>query len=89
MQQVTTLRTTARTTATRRMVPVIAALALLVMVGLLGLSPRAPRATPVAVVVVNPVHNRLFDGEMRYVASASEYAALPLAVDSSLAGTPR
>jgi hypothetical protein len=39
--------------------------------------------------MVNPVHTRLFDGEMRYVASASEYAALSFAVDYSPAGTPR
>ena len=89
MQQVITLRTTARTIAARRIVPSITALALLVMVGLLGLSPRAPRTSPIAVVVVNPVHNRLFDGEMRYLASTSEYAALPFAMDSSPAGTPR
>jgi hypothetical protein len=76
MQQSTALRSSARTTSLRSIVAAILALTLLVMVAILGLSTRAPHSAPLAAVVVNPAHNRLFDSEKMYVPSASEYVSL-------------
>jgi hypothetical protein len=76
MQQATTLHTSARARAAQWTIAAIATLALLVTAGTAALSTRAPHAAPIAAVVVNPAHNRLFDSERVYVPSASEYVSL-------------
>lgn len=76
MQQATSLRTSTRARAAQWTIAAIATLAMLVTAGMAALSTRAPHAAPIAAVVVNPGHNRLFGSERMYVPSASEYMLL-------------